>query len=281
MLREKEMKKLFSTLLIVLLIPLYCYAEDTPQSILSSSQEKISLIAIDPGLGGKEVGPSGCDDRAIAKDINLQVARNVAERIKNDLGIDVILTRENDVYVPIEERSAIANMKGADLLISIQTNGASDQSASGIETYFLKLSYEQDSITKAVHESSTSAKQSKDLGTVLSDLIQSAKSAASERLADNVQKNVCQQLEKENKTVKNRGAKQAPFDVLLGAQMPAISLYIGFLTNAEECNYLSSKEYQDNISIGVVKGIQSFIEQMSTQQTLKLGAQTVAPGTRR
>jgi N-acetylmuramoyl-L-alanine amidase len=280
MLRAKEVKKIFLTLLFILLLPIYCYAQDTPQSILSSSQTKISLIAIDPGLGGNEVGPSGCDDRAIAKNINLQVARNVAERIQNDLGVDVILTREKDVYVPIEERSAIANMKNADLLISIQTNGASDQSASGIETYFLNIAYAPDSISKAANENSTNAKQSTDTGKVFSDLLESTttKIAASKLLADNVQKNICQQLKMENKTVKNRGVKQAPFYVLLGAQMPAISLYIGFLTNAEECNYLSSKEYQDNISIGVVKGIQSFIEQMSAQQALQLGAPTATPG---
>jgi N-acetylmuramoyl-L-alanine amidase len=279
MLRAKEMKKLFSMLLIILLMAIYCYAEDTPQSI-SSSQTKISLIAIDPGLGGNEVGPSGCGNKAIAKDINLQVARNVAERIKNDLGIDVILTRENDAYVPIEERNAIANMKGADLLISIKTNGASDQSASGIETYFLNFATSPDSITKAANDNSTNAKQSADSERIISDLMQSSASniAASELLADNVQKNICRQLKMKNKTIKNRGVKQAPFKVLLGAHMPAISLYIGFLTNAEECNCLSSKEYQDNIGIGVVKGIQSFIEQMSTQQSLQLGAPTAAPG---
>jgi N-acetylmuramoyl-L-alanine amidase len=266
------MIKLILSLICILLMLILCNGDNLPNSMANSLQTNVKLIAIDPGFGGNQTGPSGCDGNVYAKSINLQVARNLAERIKNDLGIDVILTRENDACVPIEERSAIANKKGADLLISIQTNSASDQSASGIETYFLNLDYEPDSISKAAKENSTNAKQSADTGRILAGLMESTttKIAASELLAYNVQKNICQQLKMENKAVKNRGVKQTSFYVLLGAQMPAISLYIGFLTNAEECNYLSSKEYQDNISIGVVKGIQSFIEQVSTQQALQL-----------
>ena len=259
------MVKLILATICISLMPIWCNAEDLSHSIADSLQTKVRLIAIDPDFGGNRSGPPGCDNKIYAKDINLQIAKKVAERIKKDLGINVLLTRDDDVDVSLEERCTFANTNKADLFISISTNGIENPSASGIETYFLNLVSDSDSIRIAAMENTKSDKNATELEAILTDLIQNTKVNESDLLANSVQSHLCDKLKEKNKKIKNRGTKKAPFYVFLGAEMPAIVVNPGFITNPIECNLLSSQEYQDDISIGIVNGIRAFIMERTTQ----------------
>jgi len=246
-------------------MPIWCNAEDLSNPIADSLQTKVRLIAIDPGFGGNRSGPAGCDNKIYAKDVNLQIAEKVAERIKKDLGINVLLTRDDDVDVSLEERCNFANTNKADIFISISTNGTENPAASGIETYFLNLKSDSGSIRIAATENSRSEKNAAELEAVLTDLLQNTKENESDLLANSVQSHLCDKLKEKNKKIKDRGTKKAPFYVLLGAEMPAIVVNPGFITNPTECKLLSSREYQDDISIGIVNGIRAFMLERTTQ----------------
>ena len=242
-----------------------CDAKDLSKSIAYALQTKIRLIAIDPGFGGKNTGPSGCDKTVFAKTINLQIANKVAKRIKDELEINVILTRSTDKDVSLEVRTNIANTNNADLLISIHTNGSECSSASGIETYTLNLSTDDEVIKMAAIANETNPKNIAELDSIIQDLTQNSKIRESDLLAKNVQKCLINQLGVINTNLKNRGVKQAPFYILLGADMPAIIIQAGFITNPAECKLLESDEYQEEISTGIVKGISAFIKERFTQ----------------
>ncbi len=249
----------------ILLIPIWCNASDLSQSIAYSLQTKIELIAIDPGFGGEKNGPYGCGENVFAKIINLQIAKKLAERIKNDLKIDVILTRGNDTNISLEKRATIVNTENADLLVSIQTNGSKYPSASGVETYILNIVTDSEVIRIASSANAQNSKDIAEMDSILQDLWQNSKVNESNILAKNVHKYLINQLKENDITIRNRGIKQAPFYILLATQMPTIIVQPGFITNPEECKLLRSDQYQNEISIGIVKGIRSYIREMLTQ----------------
>jgi N-acetylmuramoyl-L-alanine amidase len=242
-----------------------CNAADVSSSIAISLPTKVSLVAIDPGFGGNRLGPPGCDDKIHAKDINLQIAKKVAEQIKKVIGINVLLIRDDDVDVTLEERCAFANTSKADIFISISVNGSEDSSASGIETYFLNLATDSDAINTVARKNAKSEKNIAEMHAILNDLMQNAKVTVSDLLANSMQGHLYAKLKEKNRNISNRGTKKAPFYVLLGAEMPAIVVNPGFITNPEECKLLSSQEYQEEISFGIVEGIQAFMKERTTQ----------------
>lgn len=241
------------------------FAEDMPNSMVTNRYTGISRIAIDPGFGGHETGPSGCNKDVFAKDINLAISKKIVSKIKNDLALEAFLIREVDKFVSLEERTAIANTKNADLFISIQVNGFSNPEANGIETYYLNIITDDEAIKTAVADNTSRPKDLQDMDMILKDLMQNSKVSESDLLASSVQSHLYRQLKEHNKEIKNRGTKQAPFYVLLGVQMPAIVVHPGFITNPNECKLLSSEEYQEDVSIGIVEGIRDFIKAKSTQ----------------
>jgi N-acetylmuramoyl-L-alanine amidase len=246
-------------------MPIWCYAEDLSYSIAHSLQTKVKLIAIDPGFGGDKTGPSGYCDNVFAKNINLQIAKKVAERIKNNLKIDVILTRVDDSNISLEERASIANTENADLLLSIQVNGSSYPSASGIETYILNLLTSPDVIRSASSKIAQNSNNISEMDSIIQDLMQNSKVNESNNLAINIQKFLIKQLKENDINTRNRGIKHAPFYILLAAQMPAIIVQPGFITNPDECKLLRTYEYQNEISTGIVNGLRAFINERSTQ----------------
>ena len=223
----------------------------------------VSRIVIDPGHGGKDYGAPGYQHGIYEKDINLKLARRLAKKIREELGYEVIMTRNSDRYLSLEERTAIANTKNADLFISIHTNAARDRRAYGIETFYLNLATDNDAILVAARENATSTKNISDLETILSDLMQNAKINESSRLAVYVQKSMCRYLGDHYSRVRGKGVKQAPFYVLLGAQMPAILIETSFISNPRECQRLNSTAYQDRMSEAIVKGIKKYISDMN------------------
>jgi N-acetylmuramoyl-L-alanine amidase len=220
----------------------------------------VSRIVIDPGHGGRDYGAPGYLKGVHEKDVVLKLSRRLAKKIRKELGCEVIMTRNSDRNLTLEERTAIANTKSADLFISIHTNAVRDRRAYGIETFFLNLATDNDAILVAARENATSTKNISDLETILSDLMQNAKINESSRLAVHVQKSMHRHLRKHYSRIKSKGVKQAPFYVLLGAQMPAILIETSFISNPRECKRLNNTAYQDQMSEAIVKGIKEYIK---------------------
>ncbi len=221
----------------------------------------VRRIVIDPGHGGRDYGAPGYMRGVHEKNVVLSIAKKLAEKVRQELGCEVVMTREEDQYLTLEERTAIANTENADLFISIHTNSARDRRANGIETYFLNLATDDESIRVAATENATSAKNISDLQTILNDLMQNAKVNESSRLAAHVQEVLHGEMKIKYKDIKNKGVKQAPFYVLLGAQMPSILIETSFISHPEECRRLTDASYQDALADGIVKGIRSYIKE--------------------
>ena len=221
----------------------------------------VRRVIIDPGHGGRDYGAPGYYKGVHEKNIVLAIAKKLAVKMRSQLKCEVIMTRSTDKYLTLEERTAIANTKNADLFISIHTNSVRDHRAYGIETYFLNLATDDDAILVAARENATSRKNISDLESILNDLMQNAKINESSRLAGYVQNSLCGALKKKYSNVKNKGVKQAPFYVLLGAQMPAILIETSFISNARECKRLRSSAYQDRLCDAIIKGISVYIKE--------------------
>lgn len=227
----------------------------------------VHRIVLDPGHGGKDPGAVGHSKGILEKDVNLQMAKVVAEKLRKALKCEVLLTRTDDTYLALEERTQFANQKKADLFISIHTNAALNRKAQGIETYFLNLATDEESIAVAARENATSTKNISDLQTILNDLMQNAKINESSRLASYVQRGMFTSVRPHYKDISDKGVKQAPFYVLLGAQMPSILIETGFITHPKESKRLTSTQYQNRLADGVVEGVRRYIQDHFPQNT--------------
>ncbi|WP_372679994.1 N-acetylmuramoyl-L-alanine amidase [Desulfosarcina sp.] len=223
----------------------------------------VSRIVIDPGHGGKDYGAPGYLKGVHEKDVVLQIAKRLARKVESELKCDAVLTRTTDRYLTLEERTAIANTQNADLFISIHTNAVRDRRAYGIETFFLNLATDDDAIRVAARENATSAKNISDLETILNDLMQNAKISESSRLAAMVQQEMYSHLKNHFSHIRSKGVKQAPFYVLLGAQMPALLVETSFISNPRECKRLVSAKYQEELCDGIIRGIRKYIKETS------------------
>jgi len=191
----------------------------------------------------------------------LAISKRLAARMRDRLKCDVILTRSTDTYLTLEERTAIANTKKADLFISLHCNAALNKNAHGLETYFLNLATDDEAIEVAARENATSRKNISDLESILNDLMKNAKINESSRLAGKVQTSMCASLERKYSDIKNLGVKQAPFYVLLGARMPSILVETSFLSNQTECKRLVSAAYQEDLCEAIIDGVEKYIRE--------------------
>ena len=230
----------------------------------------VRRIVIDPGHGGRDFGAPGYLKGVYEKNISLKIARRLAKKIREKLKCEVIITRNSDRNLSLEERTAIANTKNADLFISIHTNASRDRRAFGIETFFLNLATDNDAILVAARENATSTKNISDLQSILSDLMQNAKINESSRLAVHVQGSLNNHMRKHYSRIKSKGVKQAPFYVLLGAQMPAILIETAFISNYRECKRLVNEKYQDRMCDAIVKGIQAYVRETNPTAFMKV-----------
>ncbi len=233
-----------------------------PSALAKQLALGVSRIVIDPGHGGKDYGAPGCKKGVHEKYVVMDISKRLAQKIRKELKCEVLLTRTRDKYLTLEERTAFANTKNADLFISIHTNSSRDRRAYGIETYFLNLATDDESIRVAAMENATSTKNISELETILNDLMQNAKINESSRLAVHVQSSMVGHLKKKQWTrVKDKGVKQAPFYVLLGAQMPSILVETAFISNPRECNRLVNAKYQERLVEAIVQGIKRYIKE--------------------
>lgn len=232
-----------------------------PSAIVKQLALGVRRVVIDPGHGGKDYGAPGYQKGIHEKKVVLQIAKQLKQMIKDQLKCDVVLTRSTDKYLSLEERTAIANTQNADLFISIHTNASRDRRAYGMETYILNLATDDEAIRVAAMENATSAKNISDLDSILEDLMKNAKVNESTRLGSYVQQAMSTRLKKKFKSIRNKGIKQAPFYVLLGADMPSILVETAFISNPRECKRLLSKNYQKQVCQGIVDGIKRYIQE--------------------
>ena len=223
----------------------------------------VKRIVIDPGHGGQDAGAPGFEKGVHEKDVVLALSKKLAERIEKELGVEVIMTRSDDTFITLEERTQIANKKKADLFISIHTNASLNKQAYGIETYFLNLAQDKDSVAVAARENATSEKNISDLQSILDSLMRNTKITESSKLATYVQESLVRNLGKSYDHINNKGVKQAPFYVLLGARMPAILVETSFISNERECKRLTDAEYQDRICDAIVDGVRAYVRKTS------------------
>lgn len=237
----------------------------TSKNLSSAITKQLALgvrrIVIDPGHGGKDPGAPGYLKNVWEKDVVLAISKRLAARMRDRLKCDVILTRSTDTYLTLEERTAIANTKKADLFISLHCNAALNKNAHGLETYFLNLATDDEAIEVAARENATSRKNISDLESILNDLMKNAKINESSRLAGKVQTSMCAGLERKYSDIKNLGVKQAPFYVLLGARMPSILVETSFLSNQTECKRLVSAAYQEDLCEAIIDGVEKYIRE--------------------
>ncbi len=220
----------------------------------------IRRVVIDPGHGGKD---PGCRNRRLKeKDIVLKVAKRLAQKLKTKLGCQVILTRERDVFIPLEQRTAIANMKKADLFVSIHVNSSPSRRAYGIETYYLNFASDEEAMRVAAVENAASTRSLSELQDLLKGILLNTKLEESRRLAEEVQRSLVRTLGRRYRRIKNRGVRTAPFVVLIGTRMPAILVEIGFLSNPMEKRRLQDPRYLDWVAEGIARGIVSYVKEM-------------------
>ncbi len=233
-----------------------------PRALTKQLALGVRRIVIDPGHGGRDYGVPGYIKGVHEKNVTLQIAKILAGKIRKELNCEVILTRYSDRYLTLEERTAFANTKNADLFISIHTNANKDRRLYGISSYYLNFATDDDSISVAARENATSTKNISDLQTILYSLMQNTKINESSQLAGHIQESITGHLKRKGYSrIKDKGVKQAPFYVLLGADMPAVLIETSFISNPRGCKRLINPKYQEQLSEGIVFGIKKYIKE--------------------
>ena len=220
---------------------------------------KVRRIVVDPGHGGHDPGAVG-PDGANEKDVVLAIGLKLAGKLKEEMGLDVVMTRSTDVFIPLEERTAIANKVNADLFVSIHANASLNKAAAGIETYYLNLAKTDKAARVAARENNTSLEKVGLLQTILFDLMANYKINDSARMAEEVQKALHGKVSRKYHEARNLGVKQGPFYVLVGATMPSILVETAFISNEQEAELLKDREFQETTASGIMEGIRSYIK---------------------
>lgn len=218
------------------------------------------LIVLDPGHGGEDLGAVGRGG-LLEKDVVLDISFELEKLLEDRLGATVRLTRRADVFMPLAERTNLANDFDAGLFISLHTNASPSRTLSGIETYYLDNSGDKSTKKLAERENSSTRFEpaQADLSFILSDLIQSAKLDDSIALANAVQRELVGHLKERWPTTKNLGVRRAPFYVLVGAHMPCILVELAFIDHDVDGRNLASKEYRKELAQGLFGGIEYFL----------------------
>jgi N-acetylmuramoyl-L-alanine amidase len=214
-------------------------------------------VILDAGHGGKDPGAIGASG-LLEKDVVLDIVHRLQELMRREPYWRVTLTRESDVFIPLEERTAIANAQNADLFVSIHANAAERPDLHGIETYFLDLATDERAKRTAARENATSLKQVSDLELILRDLMMTSKRNESSLLAGTVQRALVQ-APRGGKNGRDLGVKQAPFLVLIGADMPAILIETGFISHPAEERKLAGPKYRTHLARAILAGIKEYI----------------------
>jgi N-acetylmuramoyl-L-alanine amidase len=235
---------------------------DGDTSLIRALGLKIGSIVVDAGHGGHDtgtIGPSGF----LEKDLTLDVALRLGKMLESRLGADVVYTRDDDTFIPLETRTAIANQQQADLFISIHANSSSDVTARGVETYYLNFTSSADALAVAARENAVSEKSIHELQDLVKKIAMKEKIEESREFATDVQKLLHAGLAAKAPAIRDRGVKKAPFIVLIGANMPSILAEISFLSNPADEKRLQTPEYRQKIAESLYKGIARYVSGLS------------------
>lgn len=237
-------------------------------------------IVIDPGHGGHDPGAVG-PNNLYEKDVVLDIALKLRKMLSENDTYEIFMTRDRDVYIPLEERTAIANAKNADLFISIHANASTNRSAKGIETYLLNWTNDEEAMKVAARENKISLKKMRKmqkemdvLDVMLNDLSRGYKRDESLKLANYVQRSMIRELEQSHAHIVDLGVKQALFYVLVGAEMPSILAEVSFISNTLEEKFLSRDDYRMDLAKSIALGINKY---MSVSPKKQIVAGTGSP----
>ncbi len=222
---------------------------------------KIGRIVIDPGHGGHDtgtLGPTGLEEKEVVLDVGLKLKKLLEQRT----GCEVIMTRSDDTFIPLEERTAIANEKSADLFVSIHANASADKSARGIETYYLNFTSNPDALEVAARENATSQEAVHQLQDLIKKIAMTEKIEESQDFARQVQREVYTHVTKVSGAQRDRGTKKAPFVVLIGANMPSVLAEISFLSNPRDERLLKKSDYREKIAYALYQGILDYAKNL-------------------
>ncbi len=235
---------------------------DGQRSLTRALGLKIGRIVVDAGHGGHDsgtLGPGGMQE----KDVVLDVALRLGKLLRQRLGADVIYTRDDDTFIPLEQRTAIANKSQADLFISVHANSSSDPTARGVETYYLNFTTSPDALEVAARENAVSNESIHELSGLVKKITLKDKIDESRQFAAEVDSSLYAGLEHGNAGLRDRGVKKAPFVVLIGANMPSILAEISFLTNPDDAEQLKESEYRERIAESLYRGVAKYVNGLS------------------
>ena len=232
------------------------------RSLIRALGLKIGRIVIDPGHGGHDtgtIGPNGLEE----KDLVLEVGRKLGKLLETRLGAEVVYTRKDDTFIPLETRTAIANQQRADLFISIHANSSHDSGARGVETYYLNFTSSPEALEVAARENAVSEKSIYELQDLVKKIALKEKIEESREFAGDVQESLHSGLAAKSPAIRNRGVKKAPFIVLIGANMPSILAEISFVSNPADEHRLETSEYRQRIAESLYRGIAKYVDGLS------------------
>jgi N-acetylmuramoyl-L-alanine amidase len=232
------------------------------RSLIRALGLKIGKIVIDPGHGGHDTGTIG-PDGLLEKDLVVDVGRRLGKLLETRLGAEVVYTRKDDTFIPLETRTAIANQEQADLFVSIHANSSRDPNARGVETYYLNFTSSAEALEVAARENAVSEKSIHELGDLVKKIALKEKIEESHEFASNVQEALHSGLASKNSGIRNRGVKKAPFIVLIGANMPSILAEISFVSNPSDERKLQTPEYRQRIAESLYRGIAKYVSGLS------------------
>jgi N-acetylmuramoyl-L-alanine amidase len=223
----------------------------------------VSRIVIDPGHGGHDPGTMG--NKTTEAEVVLDVALRLEKLLQSEPGFEVVMTRRTDVFVPLEERPAMANRQGADLFLSIHANSSRNKQASGIETYFLNFADNAEAEAVAARENATASRSMHHLPDMVKAIALNNKLDESQDFARKVHDTLVDGLRRQSREVRDRGVKQAPFVVLIGAGMPSVLAEIAFISNPDEGGLLKTDHYRQEIAQALFEAVRKY------QRSLKTG----------
>jgi N-acetylmuramoyl-L-alanine amidase len=223
---------------------------------------KIGKIVIDAGHGGYDTGTIG-PNGLMEKDVVLDVAKRLGRLLESRLGAEVIYTRRDDTFVPLETRTAIANRERADLFISVHANSSRNSDARGVETYYLNFTSAPDALEVAARENAVSEKSIHELQDLVKKIALKDKIDESREFAGDVQESLYGGLSLNNASIHDRGVKKAPFIVLIGANMPSILAEISFVSNPADERKMETSEHRQRIAESLYRGVSKYVNGLS------------------
>jgi N-acetylmuramoyl-L-alanine amidase len=233
---------------------------DGQQSLTRALGLKIGRIVIDPGHGGHDtgtIGPTGLMEKDLCLDVALRVGKLIQQRLPS---AEVVYTREDDTFIPLEQRTEIANDARADLFLSVHANSSPDHKARGIETYYLNFTGSSDAMEVATRENALSENAVHDLQDLVKKIARNEKIEESRDFAGSIQDSLAKRVENSNRGDRSRGVRKAPFVVLIGANMPSVLAEISFISNPSDEQWLKKPESRQRVAEGLYRGIEAYLQ---------------------